>query len=55
MTMQDDVVQRQTTIDEGRFDVTGAGPTMMAVVTTGNGGLDKLDYPRGPRPHAGAR
>jgi len=50
MTSRDDVVRRQTIIDANRFELTGAGPTMMAVVTTGNGGLDKLDYREVPVP-----
>ena len=33
-----------------RFDVTGSEPTMMAVVTTGNGGYDKLVYKAVPIP-----
>ena len=50
MTTQDDVVRRQTVLDKDRFKVQGAGPTMMAVVTTGNGGVDKLDYREVPVP-----
>lgn len=37
-----------------RFDITGAARTMMAVVTTGNGGYDKLDYRAVPVPEPGA-
>lgn len=33
-----------------RFDITDDAPTMMAVVTTGNGGYDKLDYRSVPVP-----
>ena len=33
-----------------RFDVAGCERTMMAVVTTGNGGYDKLDYRAVPIP-----
>lgn len=36
-----------------RFDITGGGATMMAVVTTGNGGYDKLDYREVPVPVPG--
>lgn len=46
----DDAVRRQTIIDANRFELSGAGRTMMAVVTTGNGGLDKLDYREVPVP-----
>ncbi|MEL6283087.1 MAG: alcohol dehydrogenase family protein [Pseudomonadota bacterium] len=37
-----------------RFDTTDAKRTMMAVVTTGNGGYDKLDYRAVPVPKPGA-
>jgi len=50
MTTLDDVVRRQTILDKDRFDLEGAAATMMAVVTTGNGGLDKLDYREVPVP-----
>ncbi|MEM8838986.1 MAG: alcohol dehydrogenase family protein [Pseudomonadota bacterium] len=33
-----------------RFDIDGVEKTMMAVVTTGNGGYDKLDYRKVPVP-----
>lgn len=36
-----------------RFDITGAERTMMAVVTTGNGGYDKLNYRAVPVPAPG--
>ncbi len=36
--------------DPGRFDVRGNPPTMKAVVTTGNGGYEKLDYRDVPIP-----
>lgn len=36
-----------------RFDITAHTPTMMAVVTTGNGGYDKLDYRAVPVPVPG--
>ena len=34
-----------------RFNIAGAARTMMAVVTTGNGGFDKLDYRSVPVPN----
>ncbi len=46
----DDVIRRQTLVRAGRFDLRGAGPRMWAVVTTGNGGLDRLEYRLVPRP-----
>lgn len=46
----DDAIRRQTAVRAGRFDLSGAGPRMRAVVTTGNGGLDKLEYRTVPRP-----
>jgi NADPH:quinone reductase-like Zn-dependent oxidoreductase len=36
-----------------RFEIRGDGPTMWAVVTTGNGGYDKLEYRQVPRPVPG--
>ena len=36
-----------------RFDISKADRTMMAVVTTGNGGYDKLDYRKVPVPEPG--
>lgn len=39
--------------DLHRFDITGDEPTMKAVVTTGNGGYDKLEYKDVPVPQAG--
>jgi len=39
--------------DPKRFDPTGADRTMMAVVTTGNGGFDRLQYRRVPVPQPG--
>jgi len=39
--------------DKNRFDVSGDEPTMIAVVTTGNGGYDKLDYRAVPVPVIG--
>ena len=37
-----------------RFDISAAAKTMKAVVTTGNGGYDKLDYRDVPVPAPGA-
>ena len=41
-------------MDADRFDVAEGGKTMMAVVTTGNGGYDKLVYRAVPVPVPGA-
>jgi len=38
---------------ENRFDITSSDAAMMAIVTTGNGGYDKLDYRRVPKPEPG--
>ena len=38
-----------------RFALQPGEPTMMAVVTTGNGGFDKLDYRKVPVPIPGPR
>ena len=46
----DGVIARQTALDPARFDLTVDGPRMMAVVTTGHGGYDKLEYRAVPRP-----
>jgi len=46
----DDAIHRQTRVRAGRFDLSDAGPRMRAVVTTGNGGLDTLEYRAVPRP-----
>jgi len=35
---------------KNRFDTKGSVKTMMAVVTTGNGGYDKLEYRSVPVP-----
>jgi NADPH:quinone reductase-like Zn-dependent oxidoreductase len=45
-----DVIRRQTVLRGDRFDLTGDAPVMRAVVTTGNGGLDRLEYRTVPRP-----
>lgn len=48
----DEVVRRQVVFaaNKDRFNIKGNEPTMKAVVTTGNGGLDKLDYRDVPMP-----
>ena len=55
MSSADEVIRRQTAIDPHRFDPAPGAPTMLAVVTTGNGGPDKLAYRevRRPRPEEG--
>jgi len=55
MSSADEVVRRQTAIDPDRFDAAPGAPTMLAVLTTGNGGPDKLAYRevRRPRPEEG--
>ncbi|MEM7121605.1 MAG: alcohol dehydrogenase family protein [Pseudomonadota bacterium] len=40
-------------MDADRFDITGRDRTMMAVVTTGNGGYEMLDYRKVPVPVPG--
>ena len=42
-----------THLDPARFDLQPGQPTMKAVVTTGNGGYDKLDYRDVPVPRPG--
>jgi len=55
MSSADEVIRRQTAIDPDRFDPAPGAPTMLAVVTTGNGGPDKLAYREvlRPRPEEG--
>ena len=50
MLKPEDVIRNQTTIDKNRFETKGAKRLMKAVVTTGNGGLDVLDYRDVPVP-----
>jgi len=46
----DEAIRRRIVVDPARFALTDDDPRMMAVVTTGNGGLDRLDYRAVPRP-----
>jgi NADPH:quinone reductase-like Zn-dependent oxidoreductase len=50
MGSERDVIRRQTELRSDRFDLTGVAPTMKAVVTVGNGGLDMLEYRDVPVP-----
>ena len=50
MPSEDEVICRQTVLRADRFIVTGRTATMMAVVTTGHGGLDRLEYREVPVP-----
>jgi NADPH:quinone reductase-like Zn-dependent oxidoreductase len=43
-------MERHAVSKRERFDLTGCGETMKAVVTTGNGGYDKLEYRDVPVP-----
>ena len=52
MAPEHEVIRRQTVLRADRFALTG-GPTMKAVVTTGSGGLDKLEYRDVPVPVPG--
>jgi NADPH:quinone reductase-like Zn-dependent oxidoreductase len=51
----DEVIRRQTVMRAGRLEPAAGATTMLAVVTTGNGGPDKLAYRevRRPRPRGG--
>lgn len=55
MPSEDEVIRRQTILRADRFVVTGRTATMMAVVTMGHGGVNKLEYREVPvpRPSAG--
>jgi NADPH:quinone reductase-like Zn-dependent oxidoreductase len=53
MTSAWEVIRRQTDIRPDRFDLVPGRPTMKAVVTTGNGGLDRLVYRDVPVPVPG--
>jgi NADPH:quinone reductase-like Zn-dependent oxidoreductase len=46
----DAVIARLTALEPARFDLAADEPHMMAVVTTGNGGVDRLEYRAVPRP-----
>ena len=50
MTAKDEIIRRQRGRGPGRFDAAPGGPTMLAVVTTGNGGLEMLDVREVRRP-----
>jgi NADPH:quinone reductase-like Zn-dependent oxidoreductase len=54
MPSEDEVIRRQTVLRADRFVVTGRTATMMAVVTTGHGGVDKLEYREVPVPKPAA-
>lgn len=47
-----DVIRRMLELQRDRFDLRPGAPLMKAVVTTGNGGLDRLVYRDVPRPEA---
>ena len=53
MAAEQDVIRRQTALRPDRFHVAAGTETMKAVVTTGQGGLDVLDYRDVPIPSAG--
>jgi NADPH:quinone reductase-like Zn-dependent oxidoreductase len=50
MVTQQEVIRRQTDLRADRFDAAAGRPTMKAVVTTGQGGLDRLEYRDVPIP-----
>jgi NADPH:quinone reductase-like Zn-dependent oxidoreductase len=50
MLKPEEVIRRQSIIDKNRFETKGVKRLMKAVVTTGNGGLDVLDYRDVPVP-----
>ncbi len=54
MAFADEVIRRQIDLRADRFAVKRGTPTMAAVVTTGAGGLDRLEYREVPRPSPGA-
>ena len=53
MASENDVIGRQTALRDDRFDLSGHGPTMKAVVTLGSGGLDMLAFRDVPVPRPG--
>lgn len=50
MGLVEDVIRRQLEIDPRRFDPAPGRPVMQAVVTTGNGGVDRLEIREVPVP-----
>jgi NADPH:quinone reductase-like Zn-dependent oxidoreductase len=50
MSTVDEVIRRQTVLRADRLEPAAGAPTMLAVVTTGNGGPDKLAYREVRRP-----
>ncbi len=53
MAAEQDALRRQTLLRPDRFDLASGAETMKAVVTTGQGGLDVLDYRDVPLPNPG--
>jgi len=53
MASEQEVIRGQTVLRSARFALTGHAPTMKAVVTIGNGGLDMLEYRDVPVPRPG--
>ena len=53
MPSEQEVIRRQTALRADRFALTGGTATMKAVVTSGNGGLDMLEYRDVPVPVPG--
>jgi NADPH:quinone reductase-like Zn-dependent oxidoreductase len=50
MIKPEEIINRQTCIDKNRFAIKGDEPLMKAVITTGNGGLEVLEYRDVPIP-----
>ena len=53
MASEHEAIRSQTVLRSDRFALTGHAPTMKAVVTIGNGGLDMLEYRDVPVPRPG--
>jgi NADPH:quinone reductase-like Zn-dependent oxidoreductase len=53
MAAEEGVIRRQTALRPDRFDLVAGAATMKAVVTTGQGGLEVLDYRDVPLPSPG--
>ena len=53
VTPRDAVIRMKTRLDPGRFDPVPGRPLMAAVVTTGRGGAERLDYREVPVPRPG--